>query len=697
MGIAMKFYDFLWGMKLNPFTRLTSSPGPFSRREKGRKLIFLWIIMIICPNLFPAPFQELNKNFNRSRSHVTIRKIAQPTLANLDYAAYYANPIRRDPQSFQPKAPGKKIRLTDCSFGGAILHQCTSLQQTPLLSDEIEHAMAWEPLSKKVWEIFKNDAFSKIGWTIGSEKWADPTIFMPYQQIAAAYLHGSGDSASLWVKIEFEPWVGFLEGIGDQDHDGYKEIYGRVSMDGTDIKTVQSAFNWIRTVYLHKELSKAEIIDWANVLASYWYPKYNTDIVDTTGQTVWPNAQTEGEIKKEIKGAAAVKPLVVIRGDPFGEVIYNVFVIDLKEQKSATMHTEDGVHVRIKDMTRSLDSAVSPNFVQNNARFAEEIKENGGYSSWALKNAEFGKNLAAMLQALPKDQLGICGKDGWLFFSKGIDYLIAGDLNDQPEGKKPLPCIAEFQKYLASKNLPMLFAVVPDKSEVYFEKLPVNAPDAIYSIVNPYCRKFLKNLQDENVEVVDLLPLFLEAKKEDGKNREPLFQKQDTHWTTRGLKIAAEAIAQRIRQYGWYGSITPVKYSMKDTVIYRQGDIVDKLAEADRTKYPPVSYEAQQIFGPDGGLYKPNSPQSPILLIGDSFTGVFELIDCKGAGVGAHISVKTGIPVDIITSWGGGPLVRDKMLRARQKYLSYKRVVIYMMAARDLYNYSQGWAPLNVK
>jgi len=83
--------------------------------------------------------------------------------------------------------------------------------------------------------------------------------------------------------------------------------------------------------------------------------------------------------------------------------------------------------------------------------------------------------------------------------------------------------------------------------------------------------------------------------------------------------------------------------------------------------------------------------------MGDSFTGVFEIVDCKGAGVGAHIAEKTSLPVDIITSWGGGPLVREKMLRARQKNLSEKRVVVYMMVSRDLYNYSQGWSALELK
>jgi len=76
---------------------------------------------------------------------------------------------------------------------------------------------------------------------------------------------------------------------------------------------------------------------------------------------------------------------------------------------------------------------------------------------------------------------------------------------------------------------------------------------------------------------------------------------------------------------------------------------------------------------------------------------VFELVDCKASGVGAHIAATTGIPVDIITSWGGGPLVRDKMLRARKNFLNKKRLVVYMMVARDLYNYSQGWLPLESK
>ena len=76
------------------------------------------------------------------------------------------------------------------------------------------------------------------------------------------------------------------------------------------------------------------------------------------------------------------------------------------------------------------------------------------------------------------------------------------------------------------------------------------------------------------------------------------------------------------------------------------------------------------------------------------FSDVLEIIDCKSARGGSHIAAATGIPVDVITSWGGGPLVRDKMLRARKNLLPKKKLVIYMMTARDLWHYGQKWGKM---
>jgi alginate O-acetyltransferase complex protein AlgJ len=227
-------------------------------------------------------------------------------------------------------------------------------------------------------------------------------------------------------------------------------------------------------------------------------------------------------------------------------------------------------------------------------------------------------------------------------------------------------------------------------------------PDASDVIINPYGRKFLKDCQEAGIEVIDVLPHLLEAKAKDEESEEHLYQHQDTHWTNRGLQIAAGLIAERVKEYAWYDELSDrkVDYSVADTTFMRQGDIVDKLPEDIRANYPAVELEAQRVMTPEGKPYRGRGKTTaPIMLAGDSFTGVFELVDCKSAGVGSHLAAKTGLPVDIVTSWGGGPLVRQKAYNynKRSQTMKHKRLVVYLMVARDLYDYSQSWKPLEKK
>ena len=49
--------------------------------------------------------------------------------------------------------------------------------------------------------------------------------------------------------------------------------------------------------------------------------------------------------------------------------------------------------------------------------------------------------------------------------------------------------------------------------------------------------------------MVDLWTPFLKARAEAADTE--LFQRQDTHWTSRGLDLAASVIAERIARYPW--------------------------------------------------------------------------------------------------------------------------------------------------
>jgi hypothetical protein len=661
------------------------------------KTVLSAAVMLFAANvLSAAPFEQVNKGYNRISSRVMIRKIATPTLANLDYAAYTANPVRFDPQPMAPKKPAKKVGIAECTFGGALSSPCASIKNTPLTEAEREMPVAWDPLQNKLWDVTKTDQFAKVGAKINGWKWADSSMYIPYQEVVAAYLHGQGEAAEVWVKIEFKPWVRFLDAtVTDEDKDGFKELYGRLNIEAVDKTVRQKAFDRIRGDYCKALLTKEQVVDWANALASYWYPKLNTDVVDMTGQTKWPTAETEKDIVRELKGLVVDNPLVVIRGTPYGKKLFNIYLVDFPEEKKPAQAQEPAAQVAAGPV--ALDSSVSKNFRGNNARFETEIKTFGEYPVWAKKYEPFRQAAASFVKTLPPAQMGFKGRDDWLFFRGEISYMNGGDLLNQAPDKNPLPHLAEFNKLLKSKNISLLVVAVPNKSDVYFEKLPVNEAPAMYDIVNPYARKILKDLQNAGVEVVDLLPAFLAAKKEDPRSAEALYQRQDTHWSGRGLDIAASLIADRIKEYSWYGQTPKIKYTVADTVISRQGDLVDKLAEADKTAYKPASLRVQQVHLPDGSLLKAKNPEAPVALIGDSFTGIFELIDPKAAGVGAHIAAQTGLPVEIFTSWGGGPLVRETFYRARKDKLDKKCLVIYLMVSRDLYNYGQLWQPLEIK
>lgn len=654
--------------------------------------LLLLCILLLSSITASAPYQELVPNFKCLHSNVMVRKIDSPTLANLDFSAYDRNPVLVD-HFDKIKLPKNKtgVKLDTLSFGNAVLEIKNSLHETPLTENELQSPLAWKPLIKKLWTVVKEDDFQTLSSKVSSFKWSNPEIFQPFQQISTLYLHQTNSSTEFWVKIDFSPWVNFLENVSDEDKDGFLEIYGKLNPDSLNKDSLPMVIDWIREQYCKKILSHQEILDWITDLASYWYPTRNTDILDLSTENRWPFKTTPRHIRKELKGLIIDNPLAVIEGKPFSpqKPIYNVFITDEK-QNTETIVSEEITSVAIKAM---LDTSVSQNFIDNQKHFEEGLKEYGSYEAWDTECSSLKSKLKEILDTLPESQMGIEGKDGWLFFVKSLQYILGGDITRQAQEKNPLPHLLSFRKYLDSLNINLLFVAVPNKEEVYFEKLlPENIVIPQNQYINPFSRKFLHDLQNAGIEVIDLLPHFLKAKSEDSSFIETVYQKQDTHWSYRGLQIAANLIADRIKKYSWYDSYKEkTEYVLNDTSFKRLGDIVDRLPESRQIQYQPIELKAVHVKTSDGIPYKSLNSSAPLMLIGDSFTGVYESVDCKSAGVGAHIAAKTGMPVDIITSWGGGPLVRKKAMKARHKELGNKRLVIYMMSARDLYNYSQNW------
>jgi alginate O-acetyltransferase complex protein AlgJ len=153
-------------------------------------------------------------------------------------------------------------------------------------------------------------------------------------------------------------------------------------------------------------------------------------------------------------------------------------------------------------------------------------------------------------------------------------------------------------------------------------------------------------------------------------------------------------LAKRVKQYPWYAELArePQSFTTKDATFTRFGDLHSRLPEAQQKRYQPETLAAHRVLRSDGSAYE-DDPDSPIVLLGDSFTGVYELTDVEHAGLSAHIARGISAPLDLVMSYGGGPNVRSKLLRRGQAELAKKKLVIWVMADRDLYRYWEDWQP----
>jgi alginate O-acetyltransferase complex protein AlgJ len=203
-------------------------------------------------------------------------------------------------------------------------------------------------------------------------------------------------------------------------------------------------------------------------------------------------------------------------------------------------------------------------------------------------------------------------------------------------------------------------------------------------------------LAKAGVEVVDLLPAFLAARRQ--RPDELIFQRQDTHWTDSGLRLAADIISERVKKYPWYKELArhAQRFTTREASFQRLGDLHSRLPDAAKSRYEPEKLNAQQVIAANGDVYVDDA-DSPIVVLGDSFTGVYELMDAEHAGLSAHIAKDVAYPVDLVMSYGGGPNVRNKLMRRGAAALGSKKLVVWVMTARDLYNYWEDWEPLERK
>lgn len=579
------------------------------------------------------PFEMENKS-----DSIQIRVLSAPTLAILDFAAYYQNPIKLQEDLEQP--PEYKGLASQALIGDYPFTELDSLLQVapdflfPLVP------VAYEPFLKRLRENGNGDLLSNSLRSVESEKWGESKIYRPLQRVSKLWGLSRGENLEWWVEVESTPWV------------NRPTFWARLKTRATitDFEILKS--------YQEETLSAEEVMNWARTLTSYWYPTLNTDLEQHTPGAPWHEHS----------------PYFIIKGNPMGKAIR--VAIDIKPFRLSpeALLKIDASEEVMEATARSLDTS---------GLFRKQALEMLGSCPASDDVRSFQKSLRLFLDSKPKEQNAL-SSSGMLWFRRNAEYLLADKISAQDSLHNPLPRLLELKAYLDSLNIQLLIVPVPVKEEVYPNLLVPGTSASLCA--NPAGREFTKEMLEAGLDVIDLYPVLQAARAGDAPPNY-VFQRYDTHWSTSGLLASLELIASRVTQYSWYeeASPNPGVLEMRDTVILREGDLVSHVPDSEKNNYAPDTLSVYKVFKGDEAYS--GKKTAPILLMGDSFTGVFESIDQRSGGPGSLLAFATGLDVQVLTSWGGGPGVRHRMKRMTAS----KRLVIYMMTARDFWRSPMEW------
>ena len=125
-----------------------------------------------------------------------VRVVGKPTLAALDFAAYYDNPIRLAGKDEKPENYAGKMaqaKLPEYPFP-----MLDSLSETEPAIVSGRQPMAWEPLSKILYAQTGNDSLAQVLSAVEAVKWGEPEVFRAFQSVSRLWGVPMSDGSVEW-------------------------------------------------------------------------------------------------------------------------------------------------------------------------------------------------------------------------------------------------------------------------------------------------------------------------------------------------------------------------------------------------------------------------------------------------------------------------------------------------------------------
>lgn len=101
-----------------------------------------------------------------------------------------------------------------------------------------------------------------------------------------------------------------------------------------------------------------------------------------------------------------------------------------------------------------------------------------------------------------------------------------------------LSVIKKYNDYFKHLGIPVVFLFIPDKESVYYRMLGEKRPTFLGRLNN--------DLGKNNIPVIDVDTIFQEAYE---KNGATLYQRDDSHWSALGARLAAQSTAEYLKKY----------------------------------------------------------------------------------------------------------------------------------------------------
>ena len=316
---------------------------------------------------------------------------------------------------------------------------------------------------------------------------------------------------------------------------------------------------------------------------------------------------------------------------------------------------------------------------------------------------DFKAGLAAKVDAATKAKDGVVvGQNGWLFLMEELRHLSVGTFwgdaaksvsqASNPAYADPLPAILDFRDQLKKAGIDLLVVPVPAKATIYPEQIVPGAVNSETARLDSADSEFLAVLKKNGVTVIDLVPPFLQFKKDHPDQL--LYSKEDTHWSGFGIGVASDLIAAAVRQETWFGSVPQSKFSTATAPVSVTGDLVGLMTT---DKPGPESVVLTSVSDSAGKPVQMNH-QSPLLLLGDSHNLIYSVGEdmlALSSGLPENLDAKIGFAADVVGVRGSGATPARINLARHGDSLSGKKMVVWVFTVRE-FTEGQGWRKVPV-